>query len=55
MGGYSGIGKAHEAMDAYMASNKLEQKAPVIEEYITDPGSEPDSSKWLTKIMYLIK
>jgi effector-binding domain-containing protein len=55
MGGYHGIGAAHEAMDAYIQQNKLEHIAPVIEEYITDPGSEPDSNKWVTKILYLVK
>jgi effector-binding domain-containing protein len=51
-GGYYGLGQAHYAMDDYMKRNNLTQKAPVIEEYITDPGTEPDSSKWLTKIYY---
>jgi effector-binding domain-containing protein len=55
MGGYAGIGSAHEAMDAYMRENKLEQLTPVIEEYVTDPGSEPDSTKWLTKVVYFVK
>lgn len=55
MGGYNGIGKAHDAMDAYITANKLEQLAPVIEEYITDPGSEPDSTKWLTNVVYFVK
>ncbi len=55
MGGYNGIGSAHEAMDAYMKENKLEQLTPVIEEYVTDPASEPDSTKWLTKVVYFVK
>jgi hypothetical protein len=29
--------------------------ANVIEEYVTDPGTEPDSTKWLTNVVYLIK
>ena len=55
MGGYHGIGKAHDAMDVYIKENKLEQLTPVIEEYITDPMSEPDSNKWLTKVVYFVK
>ncbi len=43
------------AMDEYIQANKLEQLTPVIEEYITDPGAEPDSTKWLTKIVYFVK
>ena len=55
MGGYSGLGNAHNAMDAYIASNKLEHVAPVIEEYLTGPATEPDSMKWVTKIVYFVK
>jgi effector-binding domain-containing protein len=40
-------------MDDYLKANKLKAGAPVIEEYVTDPGTEPDESKWLTKIYYL--
>lgn len=54
-GGYSNMGAAHEAMDAHMKSNGLEMNQNVIEEYISDPGSEPDSTKWVTNIYYLIK
>ena len=54
LGGYHGIEGAHMAMDAHLKANNIQQVPPVIEEYITDPGSEPDSSKWLTLITYLI-
>jgi effector-binding domain-containing protein len=54
-GAYEDIGSAHEAMDKYMVSNGLEFNEICIEEYITDPGSEPDTSKWLTNIYYLTK
>ena len=41
-GGYNGIGKAHEAMDVYLKANTgVVHHTNVIEEYITDPGSEP--------------
>ncbi|NIW78673.1 MAG: hypothetical protein GWN16_04075 [Calditrichae bacterium] len=43
---------AHKALDLYIARNGMTMKSPVIEEYITDPGQEPDSTKWLTKIYY---
>jgi effector-binding domain-containing protein len=55
VGGYGGLGNAHNAMDAYIASNKLEQVFPVIEEYLTDTGTEPDSMKWVTRIVYFVK
>jgi effector-binding domain-containing protein len=54
MGGYHGIGNAHMAMESHLKANNLTQKAPVIEEYVTDPGTEPDSNKWVTTITYLI-
>jgi hypothetical protein len=28
---------------------------PVIEQYVTDPGQEPDSSKWLTRVFYPVE
>ncbi len=54
-GGYQGIAKAHEAMDAYIKSTGLTHHTNVVEEYITDPGAEPDSSKWLTNVIYFVK
>ena len=55
MGGYNGIGSAHEAMDAYMKENNLEQLTPVMEEYVTESASEPDSTKWLRKVVYCVE
>lgn len=54
-GPYEGTGAAHEAMDAYMKANGIEaEPAAVIERYITDPGSESDSAKWLTEVVYVL-
>ncbi len=46
--------EAHRAMEDYMAEKKLRNIPPVIEEYMTGPGDEPDTSKWLTKIIYFV-
>lgn len=54
-GGYSGLMEPHSAMNEYINTNKLEHHSNVIEEYLSDPGSEPDSTKWLTRITYLVK
>lgn len=54
-GPYEGSGKAHEAMDEYIKWHGLTQNGPVIEEYITDPQSEPDQAKWLTKVYYPVE
>ncbi len=55
LGAYEGSGAAHEAMAAYLHEFGIEGSAPVIEEYVTDPGEEPDTSKWLTRIIYPVK
>ncbi len=55
LGGYYGIGNAHMEMDTYMKEKNLLQGIPMIEEYVSDPGSEPDSTKWLTNIYYPVK
>jgi len=52
-GDYHQLGLAHEAMDKYMAENNLVQGDKVWEIYATDPGQEPDTSKWLTEVYYL--
>lgn len=54
-GPYEGSGEAHFAMDDYMKDFGLTAGSPVIEEYITDPTTEPDTAKWLTRIVYYIQ
>ena len=54
-GSNAGSGEAHYAMDDYIKENGLELNKVVIEEYITDPTTEPDTSKWLTNIYYMVQ
>ncbi len=54
-GAYDKIGEAHMAMDDCMADMKMRSVPPVIEEYVTDPASESDTSRWLTKVIYFIE
>jgi len=54
-GSYEGTGKAHEAMEKKMKADGVEMNVNVIEEYVTDPSTEPDTTKWLTKVVYLVK
>jgi len=55
-GPYMGMGSAHEWLGYHMGMNKIEMSGqPVIEQYITDPTTEADTSKWLTKVIYPIK
>jgi effector-binding domain-containing protein len=55
VGNYTGIGKAHEAMDARIKADGVQMNQVVIEEYITDPMQEPDTNKWHTNVVYLVK
>ena len=54
-GPHEKTGEAHFALDDYMAEKKLKYVPPVIEEYVTDPATEPDTAKWLTKIIYFVE
>jgi len=54
MGPYDKMTDAHDAMDEFMKTTGVKMRPPVIEEYMTDPQAEPDQSKWLTKIYYLL-
>lgn len=54
-GGYDQIAGAHTSLDKYLAENKLKQKMPVIEQYISGPFNEKDTGKWLTKVIYLVE
>lgn len=54
-GAYDKISAAYTSIDNYLSANKLKQKAPVIEQYITGPATEKDTSKWLTKIVFPVE
>ena len=54
-GPYSGMGKAHDAMAVKMKMDHVAMNQNVIEEYVSDPGKEADSTKWVTNIIYLVK
>ncbi len=54
-GDYAKTQEAHVAIAQYMAENKLKNVPPVLEIYFTDPASEPDTSKWQTRIVYIIE
>lgn len=53
-GDYNGTPAAHAAVESYMNDYGILNDPPYIEEYVTDPGEEPDPKKWLTKITYYI-
>jgi len=54
-GAYENIMEAHMALDEYLTEKGLQNIPPVVEEYVTDPGQEPDTAKWLTKVIYYVE
>jgi len=42
-------------MNSYIIGNAITHEPPVLEEYVTDPGAEPDSMKWITTLTYFLK
>jgi effector-binding domain-containing protein len=53
-GSYDNLAAGHAAIKKYLTEKNL-QESVVLEEYVSDPGSEKDPSKWLTKIYYIVK
>ncbi|MEX2379153.1 MAG: GyrI-like domain-containing protein, partial [Vicingaceae bacterium] len=51
-GAYEKLNEPHEAIHAYLEEKDLPMSHTVLEEYVTDPGQEPDTAKWLTNIYY---
>ena len=54
-GGYSNMEPCHDAINKYITDNGKTIIGAPWEVYITDPGSEPDSTKWLTEIYYPVQ
>lgn len=54
-GAYDKSMEAHMAMDDMMKENDLKLRDVVIEEYVTDPMMEKDTTKWLTNIYYMVQ
>lgn len=56
MGDYYKMEPTYDAIDIYLEENKLYKRENYTwESYVTDPGMEPDTSKWLTYIYVPIK
>ncbi len=54
-GSYEKTMYLYQAMDEYMADFGLVQAGGPIEEYVTDPMTEPDTAKWQTNIYFPVK
>ena len=49
---YENLPASYEILDDWINDNGYELIDRSYEIYITDPGTEPDSSKWETQIFY---
>lgn len=54
-GNYDKSEKAHYAMEKFFNLTGREYAGMAIEDYVVGPGTEEDSSKWRTKIIYPLK
>lgn len=55
IGDYSTLGDAHFALGEYVRRERFETAGLCWEEYVTDPGAEPDSAKWETRVYWPVK
>lgn len=54
-GAYDETAYIYYAMDEFVAEFGLEMSGGPVEEYVTDPMSEPDTTKWQTNIYFPVK
>ena len=55
LGPYEELGGTWSALTAWMQSEGLEPAGAPWEVYVTDPGAEPDPSKWRTDIFFPVR
>ena len=55
IGPYDNLPQTWAALTAWMQSQKLEGAGAPWEVYVTDPGAEPDQSKWRTDIFFPVR
>jgi len=51
-GAYANLEIAHGEIDSYLGFKNLQVNGAPWEVYVTDPGNEPDTSKWVTEVYY---
>lgn len=54
-GPYDGLGKAHAAMEQFLAQHDLQKAGPAREIYVTDPGEVPDPAQWKTQLVWPVR
>lgn len=55
VGPYDQLGDTHTRVLEHMAAEGLESSSAPWEQYWTDPGMEPDPSKWRTLVVYPVR
>ena len=55
VGPYDNLPQTWAALTAWMQSQGLEAAGSPWEVYVTDPGAEPDQSKWRTDIFFPVR
>lgn len=55
MGNYMNLSNTWAAFEDYNAANQVVPRWYPYEVYVTDPGQEPDTSKWVTEIVYPVE
>lgn len=54
-GDYSSTHNSWGKIEEYIKANNLEMNGAPWEQYITDPMTEPDPSKWITNLFWPVK
>lgn len=55
MGNYMNLSNTWAAFEDYNAANQVVPRWFPYEVYVTDPGTEPDTAKWVTEIVYPVE
>jgi effector-binding domain-containing protein len=55
VGPYDKLPHAHDALHEWITANKRTSAGPQWEVYLSDPGLEPDPTRWKTELMWPIK
>jgi effector-binding domain-containing protein len=55
LGPYDKLPRAHDALHEWIVANKRFSAGPQWEVYLTDPGLEPDPTRWKTELMWPVK
>ncbi|GAA4453546.1 SRPBCC family protein [Rurimicrobium arvi] len=53
-GGYANLGSAHRILQDYAGKRGM-NIVNVLEEYISGPADDPDSTKWATNVIFFVK